>query len=174
MDTKIIEVKNNLGNNSNDYGKFIDKPNNAPSKKGDGWKCWSPVEVINFDKKFWIGIVEKESQELIVKEMERHISRKELVWPAKKPIIQPLALSYKENKKEIDIKSVIAVLIKPGQMLMINSGVWHSAAFTISETNDYFFAIEENSEDLGDKNAEWVKLKKKIIMDIDNLDLKRR
>ncbi len=146
------------------YGRVLVLPERAATKKGKGWTCWSPIETISVDSPLGIGIVELEKIDLLITEMERHVSREELLWPVDQAIIQPMALPVQldEPRAKPMLETVRAFMVRPGQAIIMKKGAWHSAALAVSDHTKYFFAIETKRDQIGAQQNPWVPLSKTI------------
>lgn len=144
------------------YGKVIDLPPGDPSKQGDGWDCWSYIEMLDVDEPVGMGLVVTRRRELVVTTMERHVSREELLLTFDKEIIQPVArcADIDDPEEQPDPLTVKCFLIQPGQAIVIGRGVWHSPAYPAGEDARYMFAIEKKKDKFGDEMVNpWVDFK---------------
>lgn len=125
-----------------------------PDLSGDGWQCWYPIGKL--PKYIWqIGIVRTETALRILQRMERHLDREEWVFALDKPIIQALALSFSSTPQQPDAHSVQAILLHPGEGLIIAAGVWHAVGVPArGEGAFYGFLLGEPVQDGGDSG--WV------------------
>ena len=140
------------------FGQAITIPKSKPTKSGDGWDCWSPVALIENTTPMGIGILATSPLPLMVTEMERHVSREEMLWPTDLEIIQPMAPPGKLDAGDAqpDPRTVRAFRIKPGQAIIMAKGAWHSPAFTERGRAVYFFAIEKKADKNGSELNPWV------------------
>lgn len=140
------------------YGRVVELPKSGPNKLGPGWDCWTPVELIQATTTMGVGIVHTHERPLVITEMERHVSREELLWPTDTEVIQPMALPERldDPTARPDPKTVRVFLIKPGQAIIMAKGAWHSPAYPLKGSAAYFFAIETKSDDIGDDKNPWV------------------
>ncbi|MEF2966653.1 ureidoglycolate lyase [Paenibacillus sp. M1] len=144
------------------FGKVIDLPSAAPSKTGDGWDCWSYVQMLDVDVPVGAGLVVTKEREFQVASMERHVSREELLLPFDKEIIQPVALCANIDDPDEcpDPLSVKCFKIKPGQAIILGRGVWHSPAYPVVGDARYMFVIEKKQDKFGDEMIKpWVEFK---------------
>lgn len=136
------------------FGRLIELRNGEPSKQGHGWKCWGFLGYLECGGPVDVGVVSTASRSIIVEAMERHTSREELLWPTDSPIVQPLAAGTGPDASARPVAdSVQALIVHPGQALIIGRGTWHSPAYPLADDTLYFFAIEaaEDSVDYGDQ-----------------------
>lgn len=99
------------------------KPNSA----GEGWECWYPLTELSKGSDYSFGVVLSKPHAPGTKCLERHADRPEYVIALDHPIIQIVGLSDPKNEALPDIGQTAAYLIKPGQMVRIDPGIWHSA-----------------------------------------------
>ncbi|MFS0726916.1 ureidoglycolate lyase [Paenibacillus sp. 1P07SE] len=135
------------------YGKVVDLPAGEPSKHGEGWDCWSYVQMLDVYEPIGFGLVVTKPREFVVKAMERHVSREELLLTFDREIIQPVALcsNIEDPDEAPDAATVRCFRIKPGQAIVIHRGVWHSPAYPAAEEARYMFAIEKKKDKFGDE-----------------------
>lgn len=148
-----VQIENLSSESFAPYGKVVDIPATAPSKEGDGWDCWSYIQMLDVTEPIGFGLVETRQREFIVSAMERHVSREELLLTFDREIIQPVALckDISNPEEQPDSNTVKCFLIKPGQAIVINRGVWHSPAYPASADARYLFAIEKKKDAFGDE-----------------------
>ncbi|WP_342565646.1 ureidoglycolate lyase [Paenibacillus sp. FSL R7-0345] len=135
------------------YGKVVDIPAAESSKSGDGWDCWSYIQMLDVSEPIGFGLVVTKQRGFTVTAMERHVSREELLLTFDKEIIQPVAhcLDIDDPEEQPDPSTVKAFRIKPGQAIVIGRGVWHSPAYPAAEDARYLFAIEKKKDTFGDE-----------------------
>lgn len=144
------------------YGKVIDLPDAAPSKNGEGWDCWSYVQMLDASVPIGFGLVVTRQREAVVTSMERHVSREELLLTFDREIIQPVAqcANLDDPDEQPDPLSVKCFRIKPGQAIVIAKGVWHSPAYPAGADARYMFGIEKKPDKFGDEMINpWVNFK---------------
>jgi ureidoglycolate hydrolase len=146
MDIKQQELQIS---NFNTYGEAIFiKQDQKPDSSGEGWQCWYPLSAINQKSDFSFGIVLSKPKFLGTKFLERHLDREEFVIALDHPIIQVVGLSDLDKPDCPDIKKTEAFLIKPGQMVKINAGIWHSAGIAIDDISSlYLFMLGKPTKD---------------------------
>lgn len=133
------------------FGKHVKMPDEkTPSKQGPGWKCWSFEGEINVNGKAHVGVVYTEyDPDYKVDKMERHCSREEILICPDAPIVLPVAASIDMNDEQEKPKAedVVYVIMRPGDVVVIDKGVWHGACYSFVKNCIYYFIIE-NSEEL--------------------------
>lgn len=135
------------------YGKVVDLPAAEPSKTGEGWDCWSYIQMLDVSEPIGFGLVDTKRREFVVTAMERHVSREELLLTFDQEIVQPIArcINIDDPGECPDPATVKCFRIKPGQAIIINRGVWHSPAYPASGDARYLFAIEKKKDKFGDE-----------------------
>ncbi|MCS7464532.1 ureidoglycolate lyase [Paenibacillus doosanensis] len=135
------------------YGKVVDLPESDPSKAGDGWDCWSYIQMLDVHEPIGFGLVVTRRREFVVSAMERHVSREELLLAFDREIIQPVArcIDIDDPQEHPDPSTVKCFRIKPGQAIVIHRGVWHSPAYPASDDARYMFGIEKKKDKFGDE-----------------------
>ena len=140
------------------YGKVVtyDKKK-MPDNSGDGWKCWYPVGELYATEPLYVGIVRAEPKPWLLSSMERHQDRGEWVYAIDKPMIQTVALSSPDYPTQPDPEKTKAVLLQPGQGLMIASGVWHAVGIpSKDEVITYGFVLGAPSSEEKKRDKGWV------------------
>ncbi|MFD2332927.1 ureidoglycolate lyase [Cohnella sp. GCM10020058] len=141
------------------YGKVIDLPDGDPSKSGDGWDCWSYIQMLDVSVPIGFGLVVTQRRDSIVDAMERHVSREELLLTFDREIVQPVArcADIDDPEEQPDPASVRCFRIRPGQAIVIGRGVWHSPAYPAGDDARYLFGIEKKPDKFGDEMVNpWV------------------
>jgi ureidoglycolate lyase len=131
-----------------------------PSKRGDIWQCWFPVGSMQLDAPLGLGIVRTSRLPQSIADMERHVSREELLFPVDKPIVQPVGLSkdLASEKAVPQVEDVQAFIIQPGQAIIMARGTWHAPAYALEhEEALYYFGVEIKPDAVGDDANPWVK-----------------
>ena len=135
------------------YGKVIDLPAAAPSKSGDGWECWSYIQMLDVTESIGFGLVVTRKRECVVTAMERHVSREELLLAFDREIMQPVAacIDIEDPDEHPDSSTVKCFRVQPGQAIVMHRGVWHSPAYPASDDARYLFGIEKKKDKFGDE-----------------------
>jgi ureidoglycolate lyase len=98
--------------------------------------------------------------------MERHLQREKWVFALDKPLIQSVALSSEEQPQQPDPQSLRAFLLQPGQGVLIEAGVWHTAGLpTVEENILYGFVLGEEPDD-PQENSGWIDLPENTLVKI--------
>lgn len=151
------------------FGQAIiiqDKQN--PDIIGDGWDCWYPIGSIIQEQDLLSGIVLTRPKSHQVKFMERHLDRVEYIISLDHPIIQVVSLSDPEHPDIPSNSKTEAFFLSPGQIVMINKGVWHSAALAFSqELTKYLFLLGKASESSENYDSGLVPFLNEQVIEID-------
>ncbi|HOK32592.1 MAG TPA: ureidoglycolate lyase [Limnochordia bacterium] len=142
------------------YGRVLELPEVPPSKRGDIWQCWFPVGSMQLDAPLGLGIVRTSRLPQSIADMERHVSREELLFPVDKPIVQPVGLpkDLASEKAVPQVEDVQAFIIQPGQAIIMARGTWHAPAYALEhEEALYYFGVEIKPDAVGDDANPWVK-----------------
>jgi len=112
------------------FGKpiFV-KDQQSPDNHGEGWVCWYPLGKLNEKGTRMIGLVKSTRADPVIRLVESHPTREEWVYSIDKPVIQLVALSSHDSKGLADSNTAKAILLNPGQGIIIDAGVWHAPAF---------------------------------------------
>lgn len=130
-----------------EYGLIVArKPKQKPDNQGEGWQCWYPLGVLpEATGSLQIGLVRTTLNEPLVKLVECHPVRGEWVYAIDRPIIQVVALSSASIPQKLaNVATAKAVLLNPGEGILIRAGVWHAPAFAADLAEAvYGFVLEE-------------------------------
>lgn len=109
-----------------------------PDAAGDGWACWYPVGELRDAAPLLIGLVRTDPRPLQVEALERHDDREEWVYALDQPVVQVVALSAPGQPDRPDAASVAAFLLRPGQGVVVERGIWHSAGLPAGQRSVYY------------------------------------
>jgi ureidoglycolate hydrolase len=142
-ETMEIKVQELTEGNFKKFGKAILVPENTkPDMTGESWECWYPISKLIQNIDFYFGIVLSQPGSLTVEYLERHLDRPEYVIALDNPVIQVVGLTSTVETQAPDSRQTQAFLIEPGQSVMINPGVWHSASLAIGNVaSKYMFLL---------------------------------
>ena len=137
------------------YGDvFLISDGQKADSAGEGWQCWYPLGRTGTEKNMLLGIVRSEPKPAAIHLMERHQDRVEYLIALDRPIIQAVALNAPEDARYPDQSRAEAFIIYPGEIAMVNRGVWHSAAMALgSETTQYLFLLGSPGTENGDPDS---------------------
>ena len=110
--------------------------------QGEGWKCWmTDGDCMDQPAHFGMTYV-KTYPPYSVTAMERHTKTRELmVCGNDRPIVVALAASDPAGHAQAE--DVEAFILEPGEILVIDKGIWHDACRALDcATHYYFFSLE--------------------------------
>lgn len=123
-------------NNFSTFGSVVILPNKEPTSEAADYKFWSDIAKYQIDGETEIGLctVYKQKEDS-VSGMERHLHTPEILIPVDSPFILPLFTdgSYVDQAK--------AYIVKPGEAVVINKGVWHGACLPVDADKATYFVI---------------------------------
>lgn len=125
--------------------------NKVKHSKGDGWEdFFTKVPVMDTPAHF--GLTLGLAAPFEVKKMERHFHTQEVLFCGAEPIILAVANSgISDSPKAEDI---IAVIINPGELVMIERGIWHAACHGIDKETYYYYIATA-----GQESPQWIDVK---------------
>jgi ureidoglycolate hydrolase len=144
-----IKAKTLTGKSFSKYGEaiFVGE-GQKPDSNGEGWECWYPLAEITKGRDFSFGLVASKPKTISTRFLERHLDREEYVIALGHPLIQIVGSSANECIDQPDIAKTEAFLLKPGQIVKINPGVWHSAGLAADGTSClYLFLLGRPTKD---------------------------
>lgn len=143
-------------NNFTTYGSVVILPEKEPTSQSNTYKFWSDISdyYIEGDTEIGLCTVYRQDEDSI-SGMERHLRTPEILIPIDAPFILPLLQEghYVDKMK--------AYLVKPGEAVVINKGVWHGACLPAGKNEaTYFVIFRKNtpSEDVEKKEIEKVSI----------------
>lgn len=111
---------------------------------GEGWKCWmTEDDCMESGAHFGMTYV-KTDLPYEVHEMERHTKTQELMVCGSHAIV--VALADSDPMGCAKAEDIQAFIIKPGQLLIINKGIWHDACHAFWGPTFYYFLGLETDE----------------------------
>lgn len=153
------------------YGRILTIEDLKPSKSGEGWVCYSPIDFMQQVKPMTgIGMVQSSVVPNRITSMERHVSREELLWSTTKSLVlivdKPSNLGYKYAQP--DAQTAKAFLIKAGQAVIMNRGTWHTPAFALDGVVTYFFAIDTSKDFIDQEKNPWINFHNDLTLSVKN------
>lgn len=80
----------------------------------------------------------------VVDSMERHMSTEEVLFAGDKPIVLSLANSAPDGLPQAE--DVVSLLMEPGDLVVINKGIWHDACHAVEGSAQYYFLSYSSSD----------------------------
>ena len=125
-----VQLENLMDADLTAYGQAVGKTSDqAPDSSGEGWRCWFPLGSLEMGKELQLGLVLADLHEPLIGKVEAHPTRQELVYAIDAPVVQVVALNAEGTDSAADANTARAILLQPGEGLIINAGVWHAPAF---------------------------------------------
>jgi ureidoglycolate hydrolase len=124
------------------YGQVLSMPPGPAGRSGEGWRCWYGFFEIDCPRPLVFGAVVTEAREVVVREMERHVTTFELIYPHDHDLIQvvgPPADLLNEEANPV-ANEAEAFRIPVGSAVLLREGTWHSPAFPMVHATTYGFA----------------------------------
>lgn len=134
------------------YGIYYDMnkdSGNVWTSQGDGWfDIRTQGPIINTSGS--LGITQGSPLPCKVGKMERHLHTQEALFCLTDPIVVAIANSGEDKQpRAADIE---AVIIQPGEVIVLNKGVWHDACHGLNKSVRYYWLAEEYENE----PTEWV------------------
>ena len=138
------------------FGDVVEFPEGVPTSHDSSYRFWSNLSNYFIDGKTEIGLCTVyKQQENIITGLERHLKTPEILIPIDGPFILPLlSEGDEENKME-------SFLVKVGEAVIINDGVWHGACLPVEKYQSSYFVIfrlNTPNEDVEKKSISPVKI----------------
>ena len=86
----------------------------------------------------------------VAEEMERHLHTQEALFGTGEPIVFLVAPASEEAErlqKGPDAKDTVAIILNPGQVAVLDRGVWHSPAHGLNTETSYYWMAEAYDDD---------------------------
>ena len=141
------------------YGRLLEQVGDTPTKAGSGWRCFSQVDFLQpHNAPLGVGIVYCGELPGPITELERHVSREELLWATGSDLLMcvdvPMHLGTPNARPSVETAKVFR--IKAGQAVIIARGTWHSPAFAEHGEAKYFFLVESAKDLVDQDDAPWI------------------
>ena len=114
-------------------------------KEGAGWASAITDNAV-MENSCKIGLVHAGSLPVRITHMERHNTTKEVMIAGEKEMVVLLAPPSSADHPSVD--DIGLFVLCPGDVLVINEGVWHSACYGIDGEVCYYFLYHDTSEDV--------------------------
>lgn len=133
------------------YGRFLSRPEDHPPVLDTGYSlCWSQEYTFPMgEMRFGVEQV-RYRPSLSLTQMEQHRESKELVICGDKPVVIFLCLPRdKSNLHEAPfLEDIVALILRPGDVIVLDEYVWHSGCMPLEEDTFYLFAYRVRDEAL--------------------------
>lgn len=129
------------------YGKLVEMPKDAKKESPvvDFWPNLVEWEIDDGLLEVDFGVVK--NRPLLVEELERHLTTPELLIPIKSDLIITVASEKDRDNQEAEplAKNVKAFLVRVGQAVIFNRGIWHFAPHPLEEEGPFFVVFKRNT-----------------------------
>ncbi|WP_318615488.1 ureidoglycolate lyase [Sporosarcina sp. YIM B06819] len=133
------------------YGKYYNmksESSNVVRSKGDGWEdCMTDSPLINSQGS--LGLTVGSPLPSKTTKMERHLHSEEALFCMSNPIV--LAIANSGNKEQPMAEDIKAIIISPGEVIVLDKGIWHDACHGIDMSVPYYWFAT-----VVDTPTEWV------------------
>lgn len=140
-----------------DFSKFgrhlrlLDGNMDVLVSEGNGWRDTCTKEAL-IAAPSQLGRTVGSSVPCVTHTMERHLTTPEVILCADLPIVLPLAPATEENSPKAE--DVVAVILRPGDVVVMNPGTWHDACHGLDRPAAYFWLATSS----GDSGGPWVEI----------------
>lgn len=136
-----------------EYGKYYNmssQPHNVVCSEGDGWKD-SMTEEPLINSEGHLGLTVGSPLPSKTYKMEQHLHTKEALFCMSEPIV--LAIANSKNSIQPRAEDIKAVIIHPGEVVVLNEGIWHDACHGIEGAVSYYWFAQ-----VLDTPTEWIEI----------------
>lgn len=136
-----------------EYGKYYNMsshPYNVVLSEGDGWKDSMTNEPL-IDTEGSLGLTVGSPLPSKTYKMERHLHTKEALFCTSEPIV--LAIANSKDSERPRAEDIKAIIINPGDVVVLNEGIWHDACHGIESVVPYYWFAQ-----VLDSPTEWVEI----------------
>ena len=137
---KIVSIKDA---DFTPYGRYFDlrKERVTVTDKYEAYMSVDPP--VERPLRFGITVCEN-GDEFNVDSMERHMSTEEVLFAGAKPIVLSLAAS--DPMAAPKAEDVVSFLMEPGDLVVLNRGIWHDACHAMEDKTMYYFLSYSNGD----------------------------
>lgn len=135
------------------YGTYYpmnEKTSNVWHSQGEGWTD-SRTNKPLIDTPGSLGFTLGSPAPCSVHTMERHLHTQEALFCLADPIV--VALANSGDSEQPHVTDIEAVIISPGEVIVLNNGIWHDACHGLKQSAHYYWMATESEE-----SAEWVEI----------------
>lgn len=125
------------------YGQYYNMNEGSDNiwiSQGDGWKDARTNRSL-ISSLGSLGITEGSSLPCQVNKMERHLHTQEALFCLSDPIV--VAIANCGDSPQPAATEIEAVIIHPGEVIVLNKGIWHDACHGIHKSSRYYWLAEE-------------------------------
>jgi ureidoglycolate lyase len=85
--------------------------------------------------------------------MERHLHTQEALFSLKSPFV--VAIANSGDSEQPLASDIISILVQPGEVIVLDKGIWHDACHGINHSVEYFWMAAVK----GDGSNQWIDIK---------------
>ncbi|KQL49651.1 hypothetical protein AN963_07980 [Brevibacillus choshinensis] len=148
MNVKAVPVSSIDFSKYGTYYHMKENTSNVWHSQGEGWED-SRTNKPLINTPGTLGFTLGSPAPCMVSTMERHLHTQEALFCLSEPIVVALAIS--SDNEQPHASDIEAVLIQPGEVIVLNEGVWHDACHGINKSSHYYWMATES-----DEPTEWV------------------
>lgn len=131
-----IQARRVTSQNFAKFGKVVSTPTGEPTSQRPDYKFWSDIADYLIEGETEIGICTVYAQAAReISGVERHLRTPEILIPIDAPFILPVLLDGE------DVSNVEAFQVNPGEVVIIDKGVWHAACLPAGKAESSYFVI---------------------------------
>lgn len=133
------------------YGRYLSRPGDHPPVLDTGYSlCWSQEYTLPMGE-LRFGVEQARWRpRLEIPALEQHRQSKELVICGDRPVV--LTLCLPRDKADFDERpraaDAVAVILRPGDVVVLDEYVWHSGCMPLEGDTFYLFAYRVRDEAL--------------------------
>lgn len=129
------------------YGRYYNMKESSDiviRDQGDGWED-ARTKLPLIDTAGHIGYTFGSPTPCVIQSMERHTHTQEALFCLSDPFV--IAMANSGNSDEPIAEDIEAVIVHPGEIIVLNRGIWHDACHGIKQgVHYYWMATELESE----------------------------
>lgn len=136
-----------------EYGKYYNmsnQPHNVVRSEGNGWED-SMTNTPLIHSEGHLGLTIGSPLPSKTYKMERHLHTEEALFCMADPIV--LALANSGNRKQPRAEDIKAIIIHPGEVIVLKEGIWHDACHGIDGMVPYYWFAQ-----VLDTPTEWIEI----------------
>lgn len=131
--------------------RLLDGNMDVLASEGQGWRDMCTKEAL-IDGPSQLGRTVGSGIPCVTHSMERHLATPEAILCAGSPIILPMAPATAGSAPKA--QDIVAVILRPGDVVVMNPGVWHDACHGLDGPAAYFWLAISS----GDSGGPWVEI----------------
>jgi len=132
------------------YYSMKEKTSNVWYSQGEGWEdSRTNRPLINTPGS--LGFTLGSPTPCNVHTMERHLHTQEALFCLADPIV--VALANSGDSEQPHVADIQAVILQPGEVIVLNNGIWHDACHGLNQSVHYYWMATELEEP-----TQWVEI----------------